>query len=153
VTLAGGVDEADAVTAIQVAGYQARPLHDVGDAEAQAERKEAEQSALGRDVAIAAALTLPIFVLEMGSHLVPAFHDLVASTIGMRASWYLQCALTSLVLFWPGWRFYRIGLPALLRAAPDMNSLVAVGTLAAWSYSVVATFAPDVLPAGTVNVY
>jgi Au+-exporting ATPase len=45
------------------------------------------------------------------------------------------------------------GLPALLRMAPDMNSLVAVGTAAAYGYSVVATFAPGLLPAGTVNVY
>src|SRR3546814_19455561 len=41
----------------------------------------------------------------------------------------------------------------MLRGTPDMNSLVTVGTLAAWGYSVVATFAPQVLPAGTANVY
>jgi Cu+-exporting ATPase len=41
----------------------------------------------------------------------------------------------------------------MLHGAPNMNSLVAVGTLAAWVYSVVATFAPGVLPAGTANVY
>src|SRR5690606_13357684 len=40
-----------------------------------------------------------------------------------------------------------------MRRAPDMNSLVAVGTFAAYAYSVVATFAPSLLPAGTVNVY
>src|SRR5690606_4664317 len=53
----------------------------------------------------------------------------------------------------PGRRFYQTGIPALLRLAPDMNSLVAVGTAAAFGYSVVATFAPGLLPAGTVNVY
>src|SRR5690606_26246094 len=42
---------------------------------------------------------------------------------------------------------------ALFRLAPDMNSLVAVGTLAAYAYSLVATFMPNVLPEGTVNVY
>ena len=98
-------------------------------------------------------LTLPVFVLEMGSHLIPAVHDLVMNTVGMRESWYLQFVLTTVVLFWPGLRFYRIGLPALIKGAPDMNSLVAVGTLAAWTYSVVATFAPQLLPPGTVNVY
>lgn len=40
-----------------------------------------------------------------------------------------------------------------MRLAPDMNSLVAVGTLAAYGYSLVATFIPDLLPQGTVNVY
>lgn len=44
-------------------------------------------------------------------------------------------------------------MPALLRLAPDMNSLVAVGTLAAYLFSIVATFIPNILPTGTVNVY
>jgi len=148
-----GAAEADLVAAVAGAGYEARPIHDTADADAHAARKDAELAALGRDLAIAAALTLPVFVLEMGSHLIPAIHDFVMATIGMRESWVLQFMLTSIVLFWPGLRFYRIGLPALGRGAPDMNSLVAVGTLAAWSYSVVATFAPGLLPSGTVNVY
>jgi Au+-exporting ATPase len=53
----------------------------------------------------------------------------------------------------PGIRFYDKGLPALWRLAPDMNSLVAVGSLAAYGYSLVATFAPSFLPPGTINVY
>ena len=47
----------------------------------------------------------------------------------------------------------RLSVASLLRAAPDMNSLVAVGTLAAYGFSLVATFLPRLLPAGTVNVY
>lgn len=141
------------IAAIASAGYQAHATSAGADGEARAARKQIEHSTLARDVSIAALLTLPVFVLEMGSHLIPAVHDLVMNTIGMQESWYLQFALTTLVLFWPGLRFYRTGLPALAKGAPDMNSLVAVGTLAAWSYSVVATFMPQVLPAGTVNVY
>ena len=71
----------------------------------------------------------------------------------MQGSWYIQFALTTLVLFGPGRRFYGKGLPALWRFAPDMNSLVAVGSLAAYGFSLVATFAPGVLPSGTINVY
>ncbi|WP_218139942.1 heavy metal translocating P-type ATPase [Loktanella fryxellensis] len=149
----GAVADSDLVAAVAAAGYAAQPVGGTGDEDAQADRKQAEQDALQRDLTIAATLTLPVFVLEMGSHLIPAVHDLIMSTIGMRGSWYLQCLLTTVVLFWPGLRFYWIGLPALMRAAPDMNSLVAVGTLAAWGYSVVATFAPQLLPPGTVNVY
>jgi Au+-exporting ATPase len=81
-----------------------------------------------------------VFVLEMGSHLIPGMHEWVMATIGMQASWYLQFVLTLLVLAIPGRRFYQKGFPALLRLAPDMNSLVAVGTAAAFGYSVVATF-------------
>jgi Cation transport ATPase len=57
------------------------------------------------------------------------------------------------VLAGPGRRFYVHGLPALLRGGPDMNSLVAVGTLAAWGYSLLALLAPSALPHGSVHVY
>jgi len=49
--------------------------------------------------------------------------------------------------------FYLKGIPALLRGVPDMNSLVALGTLAAWGYSAVAAFLPAFLPAGAHAVY
>ena len=49
--------------------------------------------------------------------------------------------------------FYEKGFPALLRGQPDMNALVATGTMSAYLYSVVATFMPQLLPAGAVNVY
>src|SRR5690606_33979724 len=118
-----------------------------------AQKKDAERDALRRDLLIATALALPVFILEMGTHMVPGMHAWIDATLGMRNSWYLQFVLTLLVLAWPGRRFYQHGLPALLRGAPDMNSLVAVGTAAAFGYSVVATFLPGVLPAGTINVY
>ncbi|AUH65482.1 heavy metal translocating P-type ATPase [Paracoccus zhejiangensis] len=153
-TVTGPADAGALLRAITETGYEARLIDGGGADEAQANaRKEAERETLRRDLILAAALTLPVFVLEMGSHLIPAVHDLVAGTIGMQASWYIQFALTLLVLAIPGIRFYQKGLPALFRGAPDMNSLVAVGTLAAFGYSLVATFAPGLLPAGTVNVY
>lgn len=62
-------------------------------------------------------------------------------------------ALASFVLFGPGLRFYKKGVPNLFRLAPDMNSLVVLGATAAWAYSLVATLFPRALPAGTNNVY
>lgn len=102
---------------------------------------------------MAGVLTLPIFVLEMGSHVIPGMHDWVMKTVGHPESWYVQFAFATLVMFGPGLAFFRKGIPALLRWAPDMNSLVALGTGSAWSYSVVATFASALLPAGTQHVY
>ncbi len=61
--------------------------------------------------------------------------------------------LAAFVLFVPGARFFRHGVPSLLRAAPDMNALVVLGTSAAFLYSAVATFAPGWLPPGSDNVY
>ena len=148
---AGQVSPADLIAVSAAAGYPAT-LVTTGD-EDQGARKDREAAALARMTWIAAALTLPVFVLEMGGHVFPALHHLIARTIGMQASWGLQFVLTTLVLAWPGRGFYRRGYPALLRGAPDMNSLVALGTTAAYGYSVVATFAPGVLPPGTAAVY
>jgi P-type Cu+ transporter len=150
-----GTSMADAlISAVAATGYTARLFEDPAAASgATADRRAHEQRALKRSLWISAALTLPVFVLEMGSHMVPAFHHWVQHAIGTGPSRLLQFVLASAVLFGPGLRFLRHGFPALLRGAPDMNSLVAVGTTAAWSYSVVATFAPQWLPAGTANVY
>lgn len=139
------------IQAIRKAGYDGQ-LQTTTTTE-QADQKASEQQQLKRDLLISLVLAIPVFVLEMGSHLIPAFHMWVMHQIGQMPSWLLQFVLTTLVLLFPGRRFYQKGIPALLRFAPDMNSLVAVGTLAAYSFSVVATFMPQLLPEGTVNVY
>lgn len=150
----GQADPAALIRAIEDAGYYARLAVSAADlSEEVTLRKAAEESALRRDLRIAAALSLPVFLLEMGSHLFTWVHMVVMNTIGMQNSWYLQFALTTAVLFGPGLRFFAKGLPALARFAPDMNSLVAVGTSAAYGYSLIATFLPNLLPPGTVNVY
>ncbi len=157
-TVRGGAATEALLAAVDKAGYSARKTGGASGAQAggdglAAARQDADREALKRDVVLATVLAAPVFVLEMGSHLVPAIHLWVMDTIGMGPSWYLQFVLTTLVLVLPGRRFYVKGVPALLRLAPDMNSLVMLGTLAAYTYSVIATFAPGLLPAGTVNVY
>mgnify|MGYP001617702612 FL=1 len=156
VQLQGNVDVSRLIAAIEKAGYEAQAvLHSAGATgeDATAQRQAQERESLKRSLIFATVFALPVFVLEMGAHMVPAFHHWIAGTIGTQNSWYIQFALTAVVLFGPGRRFFDKGVPALLRAAPDMNSLVAVGTSAAFAYSVVATFVPQWLPAGTVNVY
>ncbi|KAB0266755.1 copper-translocating P-type ATPase [Microvirga brassicacearum] len=151
----GGSDDivARLKEAVAKTGYAADEITEDHRAHEGHVHAEENTSALARSVWIAALLTLPVFVLEMGSHLVPAFHDWVMTTLGHQRNLQIQFALTTLVLFGPGWRFFRAGVPALLRLAPEMNSLVVVGTSAAYLYSLVATFAPGVLPVGTANVY
>ena len=153
--LAGVVTTTDLEAAVEQAGYKSRRLSvetaTAGDQDA--ERRESEARALRRDLFVASILTLPVFILEMGSPLIPAVHHWVMGGLGQQTSWYIQFALATLVLFGPGLRFFRKGVPALLRVAPDMNSLVSLGTAAAYGYSVVATFIPKVLPQGTANVY
>ncbi|MVW73125.1 heavy metal translocating P-type ATPase [Bordetella sp. 15P40C-2] len=144
----------DLVAAVARMGYEAEPIvahddHEVRHAQAQ----EAEAAALRRSFIIALVLTLPVFVLEMGSHLFPAMHHWVQASVGQQNSWVIQFVLTTAVLAWPGRFFFTKGLSALWRRAPEMNSLVALGAGAAWTYSTVATFMPDWLPGNARHVY
>lgn len=150
--LEGAVATADLMAATAAIGYPAE-VAEANASQSRVERKAEEADNLRRNVLLAVALTLPVFVLEMGAHLIPAFHMAIANSIGTQTSWVIQFVLATIVLFGPGRHFFFRGVPALLRGAPDMNSLVAVGTGAAWSYSIVATFLPGLLPEGVRAVY
>lgn len=149
--IAGTVTPRVMADAVRGVGYGAEIASENG--EDQVDRQAEEIAALRRDTLIAGALTLPVVVLAMGGHIVPAFHHWLGRTIGHDLVNIWQFLLTSLVLFWPGARFFRSGLPALRHFAPEMNALVVVGTSAAWAYSTVATFAPGLLPDGARAVY
>ncbi|CAA7616229.1 membrane hypothetical protein [Candidatus Terasakiella magnetica] len=94
---------------------------------------------------IGLALTLPVFVLEMGGH-IPALglHDLVSS----RISTWIQFGLATPVVLWAGWPFFQRGGASVLSRHLNMFTLIALGTGAAYLYSLVATFAPGVFPSG-----
>jgi Cu+-exporting ATPase len=142
------------IEAVDATGYTAQEIRpDIDQTDRERAAREAEIAGLRRALTVAALLTLPVFALEMGSHVIPGMHDWLMETLGHGTSWYLQFVLTTLVLFGPGLRFFRKGIPALLRWSPDMNSLVVLGTSAAYAYSVVATFLPGLMPAGMANVY
>jgi len=143
------------VAAVEGAGYEARPVedadHDAPDREAAA--REAEIRSLARAVAVAGLATTPLFIVEMARHFIPGAHHWLAGIISEPTWRLVSFALAGIVLFGPGLRFYRKGVPNLMRRTPDMNSLVVLGASAAFFYSVVATFASSVLPAGAANVY
>lgn len=153
--LSGVVSITDLEVAVVHAGYKPRRLSDnpANTRDLSEERREKEARSLRRALLIATIFTLPVFVIEMGSHFIPGVHHWVTQTLGQQLNWYIQFVLATIVMFGPGLRFFKKGIPALLRGAPDMNSLVSVGTVAAYGYSVVSTFIPQVLPAGTANIY
>jgi Cu+-exporting ATPase len=101
-------------------------------------------------------LTLPVFVLEMGGH-IPSLglHDLVPP----RISTWIQFALSTPVVLWAGWPFFERAWASVVHRSLNMFSLIALGTGAAYLYSLFATFAPGMFPAGfremggTVSVY
>ena len=134
--------------AVTRAGYAAQPLEQAAPRD-----PGAEVRALARETAFAAVLTAPVFAVEMGGHLVPALHHWLAGLLGMQAVWLGQFVLATAVLLGPGRRFFTKGVPALWRLSPDMNSLVALGTGAAWGYSTLVTFAPGLVPGEARAVY
>lgn len=144
----GDADPAVLAAAVTRAGYQASPL-----SETPATNPQDEERKLWRETLLALALALPVFVAEMGGHAFPAFHHGLHGAIGLPLLWQVEFVLTTLALAGPGRRFFLKGLPALARLSPDMNSLVAVGTLAAWAYSTVVTFAPGLVPEASRAVY
>jgi Cu+-exporting ATPase len=101
-------------------------------------------------------LTLPVLVLEMGGH-IPALglHDLVPPRISI----WIQFVLSTPVVLWAGWPFFERAWASVVHRSLNMFSLIALGTGAAYLYSLFATFAPGMFPAGfhgmggTVAVY
>lgn len=112
-----------------------------------------ETADLRRAFLTALILTLPVFVAEMGGHLVPAFHHWLHGLVPMRGLWLAQMALTLAVLAGPGGRFFTTGLAALRRGAPEMNSLVALGAGTAFLFSAVVTLAPGLVPPASRQVW
>ena len=92
---------------------------------------------------IAAALTAPVFALEMGGH-VFNLHHLVAQ----QASNWIQLLLATPVVLWAGWPFFTRAVASVKNRSLNMFSLIALGTGAAWLYSIVGTLAPSVFPSG-----
>jgi Cu+-exporting ATPase len=105
---------------------------------------------------IGLVLTVPVFVLEMGSH-IPGLglHDLFPPSMSI----WIQFALSTPVVLWAGWPFFQRGWASIVNRSLNMFSLIALGTGAAYLYSLFATFAPGLFPAGfrgmggTVHVY
>ncbi|GLK74078.1 copper-translocating P-type ATPase [Ancylobacter dichloromethanicus] len=104
---------------------------------------------------IGLALTVPVFALEMGAHLVPALHHLVPPHV---SNW-VQLALATPVVLWAGWPFFVRGGQSLVTRNLNMFTLIAIGTGVAFLYSLVAVLAPGLFPPafrgadGAVPVY
>ena len=143
-----------AIAAASHAGYPATEItDDTQDDDSLVQQRAVEQQHLQTNLFISLGLTLPVFLLEMGSHASEQVHQLIHDALGLQFSWTVQAVLTSLVMFGPGRVFFLKGLPALWRRAPDMNSLVALGAGSAWLYSLAALIAPNWLPENARFVY
>ncbi|MCW2811369.1 MAG: copper-translocating P-type ATPase [Friedmanniella sp.] len=115
----------------------------------------AELADMRRRFRIALILSIPVVVLEMGGHLFPTLHKVVAPTV----STWIQLVLATPVVLWAGWPFFTRGWTSVRTLKLNMFTLIAMGTGVAWLFSVIATVAPGLFPDsfrgmdGTVDVY
>lgn len=143
--LTGATDVGSIKAAIEDFGYRVRNTaadSDSGSGEgSEAEARRAEYTDLKRKFWIAAVLSLPVLVMAMA-------HGRIAALNFAGATW-VQLILTTPVVFYCGAQFYRGAWAALRHRAADMNTLIGIGTGAAYLYSVAATIAPGVFTAQT----
>ncbi len=105
----------------------------------------AELVGMTRRFWIGAALAVPVFILEMGGHF-PGLN--LHHYVSLRASMWIQFALSTPVVLWAGWPFCERGWASVRNRSLNMFSLISLGVGAAYGYSLVATFAPGLFPAG-----
>ncbi|MEV6325309.1 heavy metal translocating P-type ATPase [Nocardia sp. NPDC051787] len=147
------VEPADDTNTAPAITTAAAPLestgHSAADEEAaQAQEQRAEISDLTRRVGAGAILTTPVLFAVMA-------HEL------FRAEWvpavllnhWFQFALITPVMLYTGWPIHRTGWLTLVHRGADMNSLITLGTLAAYGYSLLVTLAPELLPEDVREVY
>ena len=152
--LPDAVSPAALKAAIRKAGYGVRDDSGARDrADVERDAREAERLELRTSLIVATIFTVPLLLFVMLPMLIPALEAQLMRLVPMQTLFYLSFILATVVQFGPGLRFLRSGWAALRHGSPDMNSLVLLGTSAAYLYSVVATFAPQLLPAETRHVY
>jgi len=91
---------------------------------------------------ISAALTLPVFVLAM-AEMLPGFHAFMSP----KTSIWIQFVLATPVVLWGGFPFFVRAVQSIKNASPNMFTLIAIGTGAAYLLSLAALFAPEIFPA------
>ena len=106
--------------------------------------RNAEISDLTRRVVVGAVLTAPVLFAVMAGNFLP---------VGILGNHWLQLALITPVMFYSGWPIHRTGWLSLLHRQAEMNSLITLGSSAAFGYSLVVTVAPAIMPAGLREVY
>ncbi|MBI2972424.1 MAG: copper-translocating P-type ATPase [Armatimonadetes bacterium] len=129
--------------AVQEAGYETLEVEGADAEDYEREARRRELVTLRRKLIVGTLLSIPILwgsLHHMGLHQI-WIPDLLKN-------WNVQLLLATPVQFWAGWQFYRGAWAMARRRTTDMNTLIAVGTSAAYLFSVVATLFPQLFEAG-----
>ncbi len=137
---------------IRKLGYQPIELR-TQPADDQQQRQTQETLYLWRNFMGSAIFTVPLLFIAMVPMLSSSIMDTMMK-LGSMQSWnWIMLALALPVQFWFGWQFLYLGAKSLIALAPDMNSLVLIGTISAFTYSTLVTVAPELLPPESRHVY
>ncbi|MCY7400715.1 MAG: heavy metal translocating P-type ATPase [Nocardioides sp.] len=137
----------DPVSVAPVTRVGTGPLQQGPAEDAEASSRRREVASLTRRVAVGAVLTMPVFLAVMA-------HELGAGWVpSLLLDRWVQLALMAPVMGWVGWPIHRTGWLALAHRAADMNSLITLGTVAAFGYSTLVTVAPALVPSDVREVY
>jgi len=127
----------DLKKAVEEAGYRVLEVKEEDIVEKERLAREAELSKLKMKFIIGAILLAPILLLMHGAPLLERWVGLSRET-----NFFIQFLLATPVQFWSGWQFYVGFWKATKHRTSDMNTLIAVGTSAAYLYSLIVTFVP-----------
>ncbi|PKN88102.1 MAG: copper-translocating P-type ATPase [Chloroflexi bacterium HGW-Chloroflexi-8] len=133
-------------TAIESWGYKTRPASSEESVDQQQAAHEKEYQRLMRKFWFAALVSIPVLITAYPKF-IPIVKDWSMETL--RITWFGAALLTLPVLFWSGSDFFTGAWAALKHRAANMNTLIALGTGAAWLYSIVAIVFPGIFPEGT----
>jgi P-type Cu+ transporter len=109
---------------------------------------ERELQKLKKQVSISIVLTIPIVILTLPHMFPEQFHELIP--LSMEVSNFVMLALATPIQFWIGWRFYKGAWDGIRAKASNMDTLIALGTSAAYLYSAVLTITPGYFPFASV---
>ena len=140
--------------AVVAAGYEVDAIAETEELEETLRRRdkerESETAGLFRRFWLGAALGFPVVVIGH-VHWIPALSDLPAEV--MRSWWVVSGVLTVPIMVYVGGQFFTGGWSAFLRHDANMDTLVSLGTGAAWLYSTVAVAFPALFPEGTAHPF
>jgi len=141
--------------AIRDAGYDVLEAQaGISREDLERQRKAEELEKLRSSVLFSAIFAVPLLILAMLPMLWTPAMDLQMRLNSSMVFWnFVMLTLATPVQFGPGLRFYRSGWKALISRSPDMNSLVMIGTSAAYFYSLAVTLFPGIFPQGARHVY
>ena len=137
--------------AVEKSGYTPR-ADDTGTTEKE-NPQQAQLASLQKTLTFSLAFTIPLVIIAMGPMVISALSNIMLQLMPISGWYWLQFILATPVQFVAGRRFYQHAWSELKQFSPGMNTLVMMGSSAAWSYSVLALLIPESFPAGTAEIY